>query len=201
MIRPHSIIPLAPLLAALLLASMRLAPLLLAALLLAVPVHADELLAPASNVDPIWNSFSGSAPGQSLRIGAAMIPSTAEPGTRATLRITGSLAAGFHIYSIHDEDDAGPGPTRVTIEAGPLALAGEIRESAPVRTWDAVFQANLRVHQSAFWLEQDVEIPAGLAPGTYAVTGVVEYQLCDNEVCQIAKRLPFTTELTVRPPR
>ena len=56
------------------------------------------------------------------------------------------------------------------------------------------------VYQKPFRLTQEVTVIGSLKPGaTVPVTGVVEYQACDDKVCYAPEKAPVNWTLTVKP--
>jgi len=163
----------------------------------ATAVPPEELLAPATSRQPLAEAFP-SPSDEPLRIAATLHPAQAPAGGQVTLRLAGTLAPGFYVYSGPTLPTPGPAPLRIAWSASPAAPAGPARTSPPLRIRDPVYGADADVYVDAFWIEQTLALPASLAPATHTLAGHVTYQVCDGQICSLTRRLPFAVPLTVK---
>ncbi|MBI3993417.1 MAG: hypothetical protein HY342_09090 [Candidatus Lambdaproteobacteria bacterium] len=156
----------------------------------------DALLAPSSLRQSLSEAFAPE-PSAPLHLAALLQPPHASPGGQVTLRLEGSLAAGFYVYAGPALPQPGPGALRVEWSALPAPAVGTLRKAPPQRIHDPLYEAEADVYRGAFWLEQTLRIPPSLAPGTYPVAGRVAYQVCDGKICSVTRHVPFQALLTV----
>ncbi|MCP4296621.1 MAG: hypothetical protein GY786_13535 [Proteobacteria bacterium] len=119
-------------------------------------------------------------------------------GEQFILTITGRVAEGQHIYSIVKQGGFAPEPTSLTIESSHLTLSDQLRESLPQRLFDGAFEQELLIHSGDFELNQPVKIGVTLAQGYYQFYGNILYQICDNRICSLPQKKPFSFDLTIR---
>ncbi len=119
-------------------------------------------------------------------------------GEQFILTITGRVAEGQHIYSIVKQRGFAPEPTGLTIESSHLALSGQLRESPPQRLFDGAFEQELLIHSDDFELNQSVKTDTTLSQGYYRFYGNIQYQICDNRICSLPQKKPFSFGLTIR---
>jgi len=124
-----------------------------------------------------------------------LVPETTAPraGTRVTLALAGVPAKGWHAYW-QNGGDAGV-ETRLdwTLPAG--VTAGALRYPVPGRLLIAGLMNY--VYEGPFALFVDLDVPAGLAPGTRLPVRVrADYLVCTEEVC-VPEKATLATELTV----
>ena len=156
----------------------------------------DPLFAPPTSSGSLADAFTPQADAP-LRIVAMLHPAHAFPGGRVTLRLEGSLAAGFYVYAGPTLPTPGPDAIRVEWSAAPATPVGPPRAAPPRRIRDAVYEVEADVYVGAFWIEQTLALPSSLTPGPHSVAGQVAYQVCDGRICSITQRLPFEVQLTV----
>ena len=111
------------------------------------------------------------------------------------LELTGSLSEGWTIYSKDVDPDAGPVPTSFVIESADGARAvGPVTETSATKVtkFDKVWEAVItKIDGGRVTYQQTVEVPAGTK-----ISGFVEYQTCDDEMCFPPKEVPFTLDAT-----
>lgn len=111
------------------------------------------------------------------------------------LNMTGNLEKGWTIYGIKTDPEAGPIPTTFVIEAaeGVEALGEVLEESATLKSefdkvWDAVVP---KINGGEVTYSQVVSVT-----GQPKITGYVEYQSCDDEMCFPPREIPFVLDLS-----
>lgn len=108
----------------------------------------------------------------------------------AELVFSAEIDFPWHLYSA--KLPAG-GPIATTPwydESDAYSLVGEIIEvTKPKVKFDAGFQMEVGTLEKKAELRQKVKFSAG---GTQTITGEIEYQVCDDEVCLPPKSVPFT---------
>jgi len=124
-----------------------------------------------------------------------LVPESATPaaGSRVTVALSGTLAKGWHAYW-KNGGDAGI-ETRLdwTLPVG--VKAGELRYPVPQRLLIAGLMNY--VYEAPFALFVDLDVPAGLAPGTRLPVRVkADYLVCTEEIC-VPEQAELATELVV----
>jgi len=126
------------------------------------------------------------APGQRLSIVAQMVP-------RPSIHV---YAPGKHTYRV----------VRLVIDPAPWLRIHETTYPAPERYYFKPLNERVTVYSKPFRLTRDATILAtqemqkliATMPDV-VIAGAVEYQACDDKVCYIPARVPFSFTLTTRP--
>jgi len=124
---------------------------------------------------------------------------TVQPGASATLRVTVTVAPGYHVQ-------ANPVLNPYLI---PLLL--EVKGAPHVRASDPVYPAarrmrltgddeDLVVYDGTFTLEQPVDVDAASPAGEVTLEGSLRYQACDDHRCLQPRTLPVQLTLRVLAP-
>ncbi len=121
------------------------------------------------------------APGQKA-MSVSLVPETPRPaaGSKVTLALVMSPRPGWHGYW-QNPGDAGVG-TRIDWQLPEGATAGPIRYPVPERL---IIQGLMNyVFEGEHALLVDLQVPAGLGPGTkLPVRGKVDYLVCTDRIC------------------
>ena len=126
-------------------------------------------------------------------------PPAARPGQAVRLRLTATLAPGWHIYSI-TENSGGPVPTTIRLlSTGPLESRGSFTGPAPTVQHDPSFNKDVEYHSRAVTWTQDLDVPADLAPQSVALAVSVRYMLCSDRSCLPPRTVRLQTSVTVAP--
>ncbi len=111
------------------------------------------------------------------------------------LNMKGSLEDGWTIYGIETDPEAGPTPTTFVIDpVEGVTPEGEVSEtSATLKTaFDAVWDTEVpKVKGGEVTYSQLVSVS-----GPVRVSGYVEYQSCDDEMCFPPREIPFVLDLS-----
>ena len=148
----------------------------------------------AAIASPSAAQLAGAQP-EGRHVTLEIVPESATPaaGSRVTVALAGTLAKGWHAYW-KNGGDAGI-ETRLdwTLPAG--VKAGELRYPVPQRLLIAGLMNY--VYEAPFALFVDLDVPAGLAPGTKLPIRVkADYLVCTEEIC-VPEQAELATELTV----
>ena len=111
------------------------------------------------------------------------------------LNMTGKILPGWVLYSMTVDPDAGPIPTTLFVDAKDgVELVGEVSESSATlktkfdKVWDAVIP---KIAGGTVTYSQLVRAPKGSK-----ISGFVEFQTCDDEMCLPPTEVPFSLDLT-----
>ena len=104
------------------------------------------------------------------------------------------IAAGWHLYSQQQPEDAIAIPTEFGLNQNPLLnLKGKIREVGKMERFkDATLGVSAHQYSGQVIFVQTVELKAKVKT---ALSGTVEYQTCDDEKCLPPKKVSFTIPL------
>ncbi|MBI4083501.1 MAG: thioredoxin family protein [Candidatus Lambdaproteobacteria bacterium] len=130
-------------------------------------------------------------------------PAEARPGEHVRLLITARIAKGWYTYSVVPQGEFAPPPTSLKLDAGPLKVLGPVYETNPTVKRDAVFGLDLAYHQPAARFYQNLQVPAGAAPGDLRVAATLRYQVCNNRLCTPPRSESLAAPLRIAsgPPR
>jgi len=136
-------------------------------------------------------------PTESIELLVEWQPQALQGGAETELVLLGRVAAGRHLYSVHDQGEFGPDPTRLLLESDLLEPVSELTESAPITKYDQAFEVPLRVHQNDFRLRRRFRLGNKVQPGLYPISGHLLFQLCSDRICSLPLKKAFQVELTV----
>lgn len=118
----------------------------------------------------------------------ASVPADAAPNSKATVTLTATLDAGWHVYGQRVVED---GPTPTKIEAvDPVKLDGKAKETNVLNHLDPNFQKNVDYFDKTAVFEVPVQLGADPKKGALKVT----YQACNDKTCHLPKtvEVPLT---------
>ena len=105
-----------------------------------------------------------------------------------------SIQPGWHLYSQKQPDDAIAIPTSIQFNNNPLVTREkEIREIGKMQKYtDKTLGVTANQYAGEVSFVQSVKLKAKIKT---AITGEIEYQVCDDEKCLPPKKVPFTIVL------
>lgn len=115
-----------------------------------------------------------------------------------TVKIFGRIDRGYHLYSVRQQGDFSPNPTKIIIIDPLLTATSGVDESATLLIHDEAFDEPLRVHKNDFWISQRYQLDEQTKPGIYHLTGYLIYQICDNRICSLPLKIHFRDKITVK---
>lgn len=133
-----------------------------------------------------------------LDVFAEFLPSLTRPNHNITLKLLGRINEGFHLYSVENQGEFAPDPTRIYVLFEKLSPIGTSNESPTEIVKDNAFEQILKVHKGDFWIEQIFEVAGNIEPGNHVIKGVIVYQLCNNRICSFPLEKTFEASLTIR---
>lgn len=91
------------------------------------------------------------------------------------------IEKGWHIYSMKQESEEGPVPTKITItEQRDIELAGDATEEGPVQhIYDPNYLMNLAIYEGNYILKQKIKLTGEKG----IVKGTITYMACDEKRC------------------
>ena len=105
-----------------------------------------------------------------------------------------SIQPGWHLYSQKQPDDAIAIPTSIQFNNNPLVTREkEIREIGKMQKYtDKTLGVTAHQYSGEVSFVQSIKLKAKVKT---AITGDIEYQVCDDEKCLPPKKVPFTVIL------
>ncbi|TXF89524.1 DUF255 domain-containing protein [Neolewinella aurantiaca] len=155
---------------------------------------------PASTDLPVKGTYEVKGPAPSERAPVSW-DAKAEDLGNGTYRIsmTGTMLPEWTIYSKDVDPDVGPIPTTFVVQNNDKAkTVGEVSEKSATliekfdKAWDTVVA---KIDGGTVVYSQLVEVPAGSK-----ISGYLEYQTCDGEMCLPPTEVPFSLDLAEKTP-
>ncbi|MDX1651712.1 MAG: protein-disulfide reductase DsbD N-terminal domain-containing protein [Brumimicrobium sp.] len=94
------------------------------------------------------------------------------------LIIHGDLEPGWHIYSLHMDENAGPIPTTIDFIKGSELLNGRVREPQPIEIYDEDFGSDV-----AFFEDEVIFIQNIREGAKGEISFEIVYMLCNEQGC------------------
>ncbi len=128
--------------------------------------------------------------------------STVAPGTHFSIVVDVRPLAGVHVYA---PGVTGYKPIRLSVQPQPGLIVRDAQYPQPEIYHFRPLNERVQVYQRPFRIVQDVTIDAS-AQGQAAlkdtpsltITGVLDYQACDDKVCFTPQSLPLTWTVSLR---
>lgn len=107
------------------------------------------------------------------------------------LRLTASIQNGWHLYSQSLDKDAIALPTTVKFNKNPLlVMQGKVKETGKlIAEYDKATQSNSKYYKDKVEFVQVISLKA---KAKTAVSGEVEFMVCDDKSCLPPSKIPFT---------
>lgn len=132
----------------------------------------------------------------SFSINSEKIPSHIEPGVPFFVTMEAAIDKDWHLYSLLNDDKAGPIPTTFSSVSERMIIAGDIKESEVERVFDPNFNNELGWHSQSAIFQIPVAIDA--LPGTeFQIDLLVRYQVCDDKSCLPPKKKKVSTMISL----
>lgn len=110
------------------------------------------------------------------------VPDQVKAGQVFKVSIDASIDGDWHLYSVNNDPDAGPFPTKFSAPAADMAIAGDVLESDPVVSIDPNFDAELGWHSKNASFTVPVAFRKSISGRTNFKLKVF-YQVCDDKTC------------------
>ncbi|HEX6810782.1 MAG TPA: cytochrome c biogenesis protein CcdA [Planctomycetota bacterium] len=134
-------------------------------------------------------------PDEKVLIAASFDPATARAGETTTLVIDVTVDDLYHAYGTLESTN-----TPVGLDASKLDLGGlEVVGGPDIPPGEKKLQFGMTTYPlpHKFQVRQTLRVPDGTAPGSIAVKGLLDYQVCDENSCDPATEGPFEAKLAV----
>lgn len=110
------------------------------------------------------------------------VPDEVQAGEVFDITVRADIEGKWHLYSINNDPDAGPYPTKFSVTNDYISIAGEVRESEPVIDYDPNFDVELGWHTGEAIFTVPVAFSAE-SSGSSTISLEVFYQVCDDKSC------------------
>lgn len=115
------------------------------------------------------------------------------------LVLSAEPAAGFHVYPLQSQAPKGPGPRPTLIvltETTGLRFKRAVASATPVEGKTPDNQVVTYYPGSVEWVTE-IEIPKDTKTGEHTIAGLIGYQACSSQTCDMPKAARFQVKLSV----
>ncbi|MDZ7714613.1 MAG: cytochrome c biogenesis protein CcdA [Balneolaceae bacterium] len=123
-------------------------------------------------------------------------PEQVKAGEAFDIVIEATIEGNWHLYSIHNDPDAGPYPTQFSSISDSLVVIGEVEESEAVIEYDPNFETDLGWHTSKATFYVPVTFKKDIS-GEATANLEVLYQVCDDKSCLPPKKKKITHTIEI----
>jgi thiol:disulfide interchange protein DsbD len=118
------------------------------------------------------------------------------PSENIRINVKADIQGGYHINAnkVSDEDLI---PTTMEVNAGEFKT-GKISWPSSQKYKFSFSETELDVYEGSINIGVNLKAPKDLKPGTYEVTGNLNYQACNDRSCFAPKDAPFAVTITIK---
>jgi len=135
---------------------------------------------------------------RTVSIIANVRPAAVFQGGQLTIQVIGRIDRDHHLYSIRQQGEFSPIPTKIVVTDPLLIATSKMDESGTLLTYDDAFEEPLYVHKDDFWISQQYILSEKAKPGNYQITGYLIYQICNNRICSLPLKNHFREKITIK---
>ena len=117
-----------------------------------------------------------------VQFSVVSVPDTVMAGERFEIELNASIEGDWHLYSVLNDPEAGPFPTRFSAKSPNFFLTDKVRESKADIEFDPNFETDLGWHSSFAQFTLPVSVYTSKL-GTQILDIEAFYQVCDDRVC------------------
>jgi len=132
-----------------------------------------------------------------VEVTALIDPILAKPGETFHLHLLVRLSPGWHIYSLKAQGGDESLATQIHFEENVFQATGEWMEPKPAIILDEALDKVVKVHNGSVQFRRNLLVPGDLNPGTFTISGKIEFRACDNKICSLPRKFGFQTQLRV----
>ena len=132
-----------------------------------------------------------------VQIKSMISPAKTQPGGKFKLHVHVSVDPGWHIYSINPKEEDKLLATTLHLRSNPFLPVGEWKESKPIITLDEALQKMLKTHESMADFVHEFQVPETVGQDSFLLRGEIIYRVCDNLVCSLPRKLPFSSTIQI----
>ncbi len=142
-----------------------------------------------------------SDPNDHVTLSGRIEPANVAPGDTARLIVEAAPAAGWHIYELANVDPAVPGnkPTLIVLtNTSGLPFSRTTSDSKAIAGKPLLpGEPALDYYEGRVAWTTLVKVPADAKPGTYGIEGMIGYQVCQDDACDLPRGAAFAGKLSV----
>ncbi len=124
-------------------------------------------------------------------------PVAAKPGENFDLHLRVKMSEGWHIYSLKSQGKDETLTTQIRFNKNIFPAQNHWLEPEPIITLDRAIDKVVKVHQGVVRFSRSLRVPSHLKPGTYTISGDIEFRSCDNKICSLPQKTGFQTQFRV----
>jgi cytochrome c biogenesis protein CcdA len=127
-------------------------------------------------------------------------PAGAAPGESVELVVTAIPDPGWHVYAYAPKDPKAISKPMLIAVAEPAGwTGGEVAASSEptVKQTGLPIEPEQRYHEQPVTWRMPIQVPAGTSPGPYTIRGLIGYQTCSDERCDMPVGALFSATITV----
>jgi DsbC/DsbD-like thiol-disulfide interchange protein len=124
-------------------------------------------------------------------------PVEAKPGENFDLHLWVKLSQGWHIYSLEPQGKDESLATQIRFNENVFQTKNHWTEPEPIITLDGALDKVVKVHKDAVRFSRNLRVPSHLKPGTYSISGRIEFRACDNKICSLPREVGFKKNFRV----
>ncbi|HTR34581.1 MAG TPA: cytochrome c biogenesis protein CcdA [Bryobacteraceae bacterium] len=121
---------------------------------------------------------------------------SAPPGSHVLAHLTGTIAPGWHVYSM-TTPPGGPNPTTAGLADSPAVSGFKIYQAKPERKLDPSFNIDTETFSGQMVLLFDVDLNKDAPAGPAEVTAQFRYQSCNDRICLPPKRKSAAATISI----
>lgn len=126
-------------------------------------------------------------------------PSVVQPGGTIQLSVQARPVEGFYVYGLENRpSEVGAKPTLIVLrEPQGWRLRDASSSASPREKRSELTGGNVRYHSDPVTWTGPIAIPADTKPGRYQLEGMLGFQTCNDEQCDIPQGVSFVVEVEV----
>ena len=115
------------------------------------------------------------------------------PNGQVRIDMMATIETGWHVYATELPSDDGPIATSIIVAPGPqFTIVGTPTEPEPDKAYDPNFAMTVHHHSTKATFSQMI---ARRKPGSFTITGSVEYMACNDRMCLPPVTVPFSVDI------
>lgn len=146
----------------------------------------------------LWPALLGAQRLDPVKWSLSVEPASVPPGGAFVARLTATIEAGWHLYSL-STPAGGPIPTTLRLADHPSVARYRIYQPPPKRTFDPNFKLDVEAYENRVEFLLEVELRPDAAAGPLELTAQARYQACDARQCLLPVRRTAAAVVRVDP--
>ena len=118
------------------------------------------------------------------------------PSENIRVNVKADIQSGYHINA-NQVSDPDLIPTTIEVDGGSLKV-GKISWPGSHKFKFSFSETELDVYEGAITIGINLKAPKDIKPGSYEITGTLNYQACNDRACFAPKDAPFTVTVIIK---